>query len=598
MFNFSKSQSFRPPQFALHSRLIASVALVASTCFCSIVLAQWRVTGVDVPQLVAFDTAMKTIMTQQGATSAQLAITWQGRLVLGHGYSLNPTPQDIVTEPDSLFRIASVSKPITATLVQRLVQDGKLTLNQKLGEFVDLTPSPGRTADPRMARITVRHLLEHLGGFDIAVLGFDPIGNDAAIASSLGVALPVSKANIIKFMNGISLSHEPGTTFAYSNYGYLLLGRIIEKVTGLTYEKYATSVFNPIGISTMRQARSLIQNRAPNEVFYRSKYANPSVMDNSGAILPLAYGGGNNMENFDALGGWVMSAIDMVRWLSNLDAPSSPNAILNQTSIDRMFAPPENYPLPYVTGNAYYGGGWFVRNYGGSSNGSYNTWHDGALGGTTSYVVRLRSGLTYAAVFNIRNETASGDFHGDIDSAMGNVINQINQWPKSDLFPTTVVEYYNRDLDAYFVTGRANEQAAIDGVASFQRTGGTFAATSAANETVGLTPICRYYISVANPYTSSHFYGPRDTDCAFIANAKPAGFSYDGLDFAVTLPVSGACPATAPFAIYRSFRAGAGGKTSNHRFSTSLARYNEMTAKGWSPEGVVFCAASGTAATQ
>ena len=162
----------------------------------------------------------------------------------------------------------------------------------------------------------------------------------------------------------------------------------------------------------------------------------------------------------------------------------------------------------------------------------------------------------------------------------------------------TVIEYYNRDLDAYFITGRTNEQTALDGVASFQRTGGTFAASSASTETAGLTPICRYYISLASPYTSSHFYGPRDTDCAVIATAKPAGFSYDGLDFAVTLPSSGACPVSAPFAIYRSFRAGVNGKTSSHRFSTSLTRYNEMTAKGWSPEGIVFCAASGTVATQ
>ena len=212
--------------------------------------------------------------------------------------------------------------------------------------------------------------------------------------------------------------------------------------------------------------------------------------------------------------------------------------------------------------------------------------------------MRLKSGLTYAVVFNIRGEGSAGDFHGDIDTAMSTVINQTSVWPSIDLFPTTVVEYYNRDLDAYFITGRANEQIAVDGVASFQRTGGTFQASPAAANVVGLTPICRYYISLTNPYTSSHFYGPRDTDCALIASAKPAGFSYDGLDFAVTLPVSGSCPAAAPFAIYRSFRAAAGGKTSNHRFSTSLARYNEMTAKGWSPEGIVFCAASGTGATQ
>ena len=557
--------------------------------------AQWRISGADVPQLAAFDTAMKNIMTAQGASSAQLAVTWQGRLVLAHGYSLNPTSQDTVTEPDSLFRIASVSKPITATLVHRLVQDGKLSLTQKLSEFVDLTPPAGRTTDARLSRITVRHLLEHLGGFDLAVLGFDPIGYDAAIATALGVSLPVSKANIIKYMNGVAVAHEPGTTYAYSNYGYLLLAQIIERVSGLTYEKYAATVFTPIGIRTMRQGKTLLQNRAAGEVFYHSKYANPSVMDNSGAVLPLPYGGGNNIENFDGLGSWVMSAIDAARWLSNLDAPTSANAILNQTSINRMLALPENFQGAYTLGNYYPSAGWEVRNYGG---GKYNTWFAGALGGTTAYVVRLQTGLTYAAFFNQRGESSAGDFHGDIDVALGNVINQISVWPINDLFPTPVVEYYNRDLDAYFITGRANEQSAVDGVASFQRTGGTFAATSAATETAGLTPICRYYINIASPYTSSHFYGPRDTDCAVIAAAKPAGFSYDGLDFAVTLPVSGACPATAPFVIYRSFRAGANGKTSNHRFSTSLARYNEMTAKGWSPEGIVFCAARGTAATQ
>ena len=164
--------------------------------------------------------------------------------------------------------------------------------------------------------------------------------------------------------------------------------------------------------------------------------------------------------------------------------------------------------------------------------------------------------------------------------------------------PVTVVEYYNAALDAYFVTGRGNEQAAVDAVAGFKRTGGSINAVSAASATGAQVPICRYYISTTTPFTSSHFYGPRDTDCVVIANANPTGFSYEGLDFAVTLPTAGACPATAPFAVYRSFRVAAGGKTSNHRFSTSLARYNEMTAKGWNPEGIVFCAASGTAATQ
>ena len=123
MLNHSKSQ----PHAWFKSRLfwLAAIPLLASASFCATAFAQWKISGTDVPQLAAFDSAMKTLMTAQGATSAQLAVTWQGRLVLGHGYSLNPATQDTITEPDSLFRIASVSKPITATLVHRLIQDGK-----------------------------------------------------------------------------------------------------------------------------------------------------------------------------------------------------------------------------------------------------------------------------------------------------------------------------------------------------------------------------------------------------------------------------------------------------------------------------------------
>ena len=120
---------------------------------CRAAAAQWTVTGTPVPQLAAFDTQMKNLMTANNVPSGAIAIAWQGRMVLAHGYSLNPGPDDIVTQPTSLFRIASNSKPITSTLVNRLIQEGRLSPTATIGQYIDLTPRPGKTADPRLAKM-------------------------------------------------------------------------------------------------------------------------------------------------------------------------------------------------------------------------------------------------------------------------------------------------------------------------------------------------------------------------------------------------------------------------------------------------------------
>ena len=136
----------------------------------------------------------------------------------------------------------------------------------------------------------------------------------------------------------------------------------------------------------------------------------------------------------------------------------------------------------------------------------------------------------------------------------------------------TVVEYRNRTLDAYFITGRANEQALLDTVADFSRTGMTFQATAAASAPATLTRICRFYVSLANPFVNSHFYGLQGVDCESILAANPAGFTYEGYDFALPAPTSGTCSG-GTFAVSRSFRALSGGKTSNHRYTVSAATY-------------------------
>ena len=156
-----------------------------------------------------------------------------------------------------------------------------------------------------------------------------------------------------------------------------------------------------------------------------------------------------------------------------------------------------------------------------------------------------------------------------------------------------VVEYRNKTLDAYFITGRASEQAALDAVADFSRTGMSFQAVSAATSAAALTKVCRFYVSLASPFVSSHFYGRQGSDCEVVLAANPPGFTYEGYDFAVQSPTAGSCPA-GTFAVSRSFRALGTGKTSNHRYTVSAATYAIAATAGYVGEGVTFCATAAT----
>jgi hypothetical protein len=159
-----------------------------------------------------------------------------------------------------------------------------------------------------------------------------------------------------------------------------------------------------------------------------------------------------------------------------------------------------------------------------------------------------------------------------------------------------IVEFYNQQLDAYFITARVDEQAVLDGVADFRRTGMSFTAAPAFQPApADYISVCRFFISTDNPFVRSHFYGRGDIDCADLLARSlfPIGFIYEGEDFKTLMPVSGACTEPAS-PIYRGFRALTSGKTSNHRYSASMADHIAAQRAGYVDEGVAFC---GTGAT-
>lgn len=404
-------------------RALSNVHALSSTA------KDWMATGLEVPELASFDTAMQDFMQARNISGGSLAVTRNSELVFARGYTYSDDAEDIVVEPTSLFRIASISKPITATAVIRLMQDNQLDLSAKLTDILTL-PSP---ADPRLVDVTVLNLLQHLGGWDRGIAG-DPMFRDRTIANLFALPLPISKADIVTYMTGRSLQHTPGTVFAYSNYGFSLLGLIIEAVTGQSYTDYIKeNVFAPLIVTQPQMGRTLPAYRLPEEVKYHSQYTGRTVFDGSGTQVPSPYGAWN-LDNMDSHGGWLMSAVDLIRFASTFDYPTS-SPVLSPASMDILFGLPENKdPATYTPGTWYYACGWWVRDHGG---GLLDTEHNGGLAGTSTLIVRRQDGVNWCVLFNQRDDP-SGLSYGTIASQLHDAVSAISEWPDHDLFG----EYY------------------------------------------------------------------------------------------------------------------------------------------------------------
>ena len=399
--------------------IIVSLILCPLITGCSILQGPrlWRESGPKVHELSAFDTTMKDFMVSRKVSAGALAITYDGRLVFARGYSWSKKDSPAI-DAETLFRIASLSKPITSTAILKLVEENKLRLDEKVIDVLPLEFPAGQQPDPNLKDVTILHLLQHLGGWDRDE-AFDPMFQDKRISRTLGVSLPISQADIIKFMNGQQLQHKPGTEYAYSNYGYLLLGRAIEQRTGMRYEGFVKQeILLPLGITKMRLGHSKLKDRAPGEVTYESK-------------RNAAYNA-FNLENMDSHGGWLASAPELARFTAAFDDPND-CPILSATSIETMFALPETIdPDEYEPGERYYACGWNVRDYG---NGRRNTWHSGSLPGTYTFMARWRNGVNCVVLFSKR-----GDGFSEIDPHLSKAVKSVAEWPQHDLFDEVLSE--------------------------------------------------------------------------------------------------------------------------------------------------------------
>jgi CubicO group peptidase (beta-lactamase class C family) len=390
------------------------------------------ITGVAHAELASFDEMMRQFMEENKVPGAALAVTKNGKLVYARGFGHADMQLGLVVEPGTRFRIASISKPITAVMILRLVEMGLLKLNDN--PFAVLGIHLGKAADPRLAKITIRHLLHHTAGWDRDV-SFDPMFRPVLIAKDQKTQPPAKPMDVIHYMTKQKLDFHPGERYAYSNFGYCILGRVIEKVTAEAYGKAVHKhIFDPIGIKHTQLGHTL--TTAKNEAHYydeKKRKGNAVLGPNFGKPVPTPYGAWY-LEAMDSHGGWISSAPDLVRFASALDKPNQ-SKLLKAASIRTMFARPVGLAGHTKAGKAkdvYYGCGWQVRTLG--SDDRMNTWHTGSLDGTSTILVRRADGLCWAVLFNTRGNQNGKTLSGIIDPLVHQAADKVKRWPTRDLF--------------------------------------------------------------------------------------------------------------------------------------------------------------------
>jgi len=308
-------------------------------------------------------------------------------MVCQQAFGLADQSTDELATSASLFRIASLTKPITSVAIFSLLEQGRLGLHDVVfGERGLLKFDYGDRYPDRVSQITLYHLLTHTCG------GWENDGNDPMFRNP-----GMNHRELITWaLQHQPLKHEPGTHYAYSNFGYCILGRVIEKITGQTYAEHVQhGVLAKCGIREMKLAGNTLAQRAAGEVVYYGQ--------NGADTEPY----GMNVTRMDSHGGWIATPSDLVQFAMHVDGFKFTRSILGADSLKTM--------TTASPANSGYACGWCV-------NRIPNWWHSGSLPGTLTIMVRTASGLCWAAFTNTRCEGLN------LDDLMWKVVKAVPAW--------------------------------------------------------------------------------------------------------------------------------------------------------------------------
>jgi CubicO group peptidase (beta-lactamase class C family) len=371
-------------------------------------------------QTSVIDHDVESFLNRWKIQGASLAVSKDDRLVYAKGFGIANQETGEAVKPGHLFRIASVSKLITAVAVMKLYEEGKIDLDEKVfgPEGILNDPRFLEYKDKRVEDITVRHLLNHTAGW--SRYSGDPMFSSLYIARKMDVEAPAGFDDVLEFALSRRLSYNPGTRFSYSNLGYGILGEIVTRKSGMEYQDYVVmNILKPLGIHDMHIGKSFYQEKYPNEVRYHSSAGKMLAysIDGSGEKVPIYYGG-NNIELLGPAGGWVASAPELIKFLSAVDGfPDQPDILSKET-------------IRLMTDPSFSGRGLF----GWRGSDSYGTWwRTGYLTGSAALLVRQNDGLNWVIMMNATTYKHSR-IQRYVSGMMFRAVNQVKTWPSIDLF--------------------------------------------------------------------------------------------------------------------------------------------------------------------
>jgi CubicO group peptidase (beta-lactamase class C family) len=317
------------------------------------------------------------------------AVGYAGTIIHQDAFGLADREANEAVTSMSRFRIASMSKPITSVAIFTLTEQGRIRLSDKVFGPGAITGSdygqPPYNAG--VDQITVEHLLTHTGG------GWSNQKNDPMFSNPA-----LNHAQLITLtLKNRPLDYPPGEHYAYSNFGYCVLGRIIEKITGQPYADYVrAALLSRCSVTDMAIAGNTLAQRQPAEVKYYGQGDNPY---------------GFNITRMDSHGGWIERPADYVQFVMHVDGFAKPRNILNPQTIQTMTTP--------SPANAGYAKGWTV-------NKADNWWRTGSLPGTSSVEVRTHTGFCWATFINTRRLNSA--LNGDLDKLNWSMVRQVRGW--------------------------------------------------------------------------------------------------------------------------------------------------------------------------
>lgn len=304
------------------------------------------VAGQAVPsdaEVAARADAYLTAMAKIRGIGGSVLIARGDRILLDRGYGTADAEHGVPNGPDTVFRIASISKTITAAAILKLQEQGRLKVEDPFCKY--WSPCP-----PAWQPITLRQLLQHSSG--LPNFTDQPSFRDVK-------RLPRKAAQVPGSLVRLPLNFEPGSTYAYNNTNYLLLGLVIEHASGQSYDDYLRQhFFDRLGMSRTQSDRAdrIVAGRARGYVWTQSGPRNADFVE-------MALHQGN--------GGLISTSKDLYRWARGLRDDS----VLTEASRTAM----------WTAGAGGYGYGWFV----GRLFDRASLAHDGRLEGYSSHLLRF-----------------------------------------------------------------------------------------------------------------------------------------------------------------------------------------------------------------